>query len=88
MSPRILCDGRAVLHVGDCLEILRTMPDNSVDAVVTDANIAEARISHAYRVWQEDRRQGSLFGGKQEAALVGERIDSAIGGAKFKVEAA
>ena len=38
------------------------------------ANIAEARISHTYRGWQEDRRQGSLFGGKQEAALVGERI--------------
>lgn len=51
------------------------------------ANIAEARISHTYRGWQEDRRQGSLFGGKQEAALVGERIDAAIGGAKVKVEA-
>jgi site-specific DNA-methyltransferase (adenine-specific) len=24
------------LHLGDCLDILRTMPDNSVDAVVTD----------------------------------------------------
>ena len=24
-----------VIH-GDCLEVLRTMPDNSVDAVVTD----------------------------------------------------
>ena len=36
MSPRILCDGRASLHHGDCLDILRTMPDNSVDSVVTD----------------------------------------------------
>ena len=27
---------RYQLHHGDCLEILRTMPDNSVDAVVTD----------------------------------------------------
>lgn len=24
------------LHHGDCLEVLRTLPDNSVDAVVTD----------------------------------------------------
>lgn len=27
---------RFQLHVGDCLEVLRTMPDNSVDAIVTD----------------------------------------------------
>lgn len=36
MSPRILCDGRASLHIGDCLDALRDMPDNSVDSVVTD----------------------------------------------------
>lgn len=28
--------GDATLHLGDCLEVLRTMPDCSVDAVVTD----------------------------------------------------
>jgi len=27
---------RYQLHYGDCLEVLRTLPDNSVDAVVTD----------------------------------------------------
>ncbi len=27
---------KATLHLGDCLEVLRTMPDNSVDSVVTD----------------------------------------------------
>ena len=52
------------------------------------ADIAEARISHAYTQQQEERRQGSLFGGQQEAESVGERIEAAIGGAKFKVEAA
>ena len=25
-----------VLHQGDCLDILRTIPDNSIDSVVTD----------------------------------------------------
>jgi len=25
-----------ILHLGDCLEVLRTLPDNSVDSVVTD----------------------------------------------------
>jgi DNA modification methylase len=28
--------GNATLHIGDCLEILRTLPDSSVDSVVTD----------------------------------------------------
>jgi site-specific DNA-methyltransferase (adenine-specific) len=28
--------GPATLHLGDCLEVLRTLPANSVDAVVTD----------------------------------------------------
>jgi len=26
----------AILHHGDCLEVLKTLPDNSVDSVVTD----------------------------------------------------
>lgn len=24
------------LHLGDCLEVMRSMPDKSVDAVITD----------------------------------------------------
>ena len=35
MSKRTI-GGRAVLHVGDCLDALRVMPSNSVDSVVTD----------------------------------------------------
>jgi DNA modification methylase len=29
-------DSRVTLHHGDCLDVLRTLPDNSVDSVVTD----------------------------------------------------
>jgi len=29
-------DGRAVLHCGDCVDVIKTLPDNSIDAVVTD----------------------------------------------------
>ena len=61
MTPRVLCDGRAALHVGDCLEALREMPSNSVDSVVTYSDIAEARIVHAWKEWCEGRRQGALF---------------------------
>ena len=31
-----LADGRVVLHAGDCLEVLASLPENSIDAVVTD----------------------------------------------------
>jgi len=35
MVSKVELDG-ATLHLGDCLEVLRTLPDCSVDAVVTD----------------------------------------------------
>jgi DNA modification methylase len=31
-----LADGRVFLHSGDCLEVLASLPENSIDAVVTD----------------------------------------------------
>lgn len=37
------------LHLGDCLESLKNMPDNSVDSVITDHVIAKARIEHAMK---------------------------------------
>ena len=24
------------LHLGDCMDVMRSMPDNSIDAIVTD----------------------------------------------------
>jgi site-specific DNA-methyltransferase (adenine-specific) len=48
------------LHNGDCLEILRTMPDNSVDAVVTDPPYGLAFMGKKWdydvpsiEIWQE-----------------------------------
>ena len=29
-------DGQVVLHIGDCFDVLDTLPENSIDAVVTD----------------------------------------------------
>lgn len=34
--PSSMTDDRCTLHLGDCLEVLRTLPDASVHAVVTD----------------------------------------------------
>lgn len=32
----VFSNGRSTLHVGDCLEVMRSMPDGSITAVVTD----------------------------------------------------
>jgi DNA modification methylase len=35
-SPRAFLDGRVVLHAGDCREVLRALPADSIDSVVCD----------------------------------------------------
>ena len=35
-SPQVFLDGRVTLYAGDCLDVVKTLPDNSVDACVTD----------------------------------------------------
>lgn len=34
-ETRSILDGRCAIHVGDCIEVMRSMPANSVDCVVT-----------------------------------------------------
>lgn len=61
------------LYLGDCLEVLRTLPDNSVDAVIADPPYSETRakwdaIIPMVELWEELKRvikpQGAivLFG--------------------------
>ena len=48
------------LHLGDCLDVLRTLPDNSVDAVVTDPpyGIGKADWDALFPVeWYADARR-------------------------------
>jgi tRNA G10 N-methylase Trm11 len=40
-----------VVHCGDCLEVLREMPDQSIDAVITDPPYAE--VKRDYGRWTE-----------------------------------
>jgi site-specific DNA-methyltransferase (adenine-specific) len=35
-SVKTFHDGKVTLHAGDCLDVLKALPENSVDAVVTD----------------------------------------------------
>jgi len=36
MEPQVFLEGRVTLHPGDCMDVLARLPENSVDAVVTD----------------------------------------------------
>lgn len=36
MTAQSFLDGRVTLHCGDCLDVLASLPENSVDSVVTD----------------------------------------------------
>jgi hypothetical protein len=53
-TPVDVLEGRATwsLHHGDCLELLRALPDNSVDALVTDP---PSGISFMSRSWDKDK---------------------------------
>jgi len=74
-------DDVVTLHHGDCLEVLRELPDASVDAVVTDPPYG---ISFMGKAWDQPGEYGSksrrgggpnLRRGAQDAALEAGRYD-------------
>lgn len=36
MNPELLLDGKVSLYCGDCISVMETLPENSIDAIVTD----------------------------------------------------
>jgi hypothetical protein len=49
------------LHVGDCLDVLRTLPDNSIDAICTDppyglTDLTTPRVLEAIAAWMSGDR--------------------------------
>lgn len=48
MNPETFLDGRVVLHKGDCLDVLKTLADNSIDSVVTDPPYALVSITRRF----------------------------------------
>ena len=66
------------LHPGDCLDVLKTLPDNSVDAVVTDppyglSNHDAVDVADALRCWLDGKPytpKGKGFMGKDWDAFV------------------
>lgn len=48
MGGELLLSGRVVLHHGDCREVLRSIPDASIDGVVTDPPYALVSITKRF----------------------------------------
>lgn len=75
----VIEDDFVTLHGGDCLDVLRSMPDNSIDAVVTDppyglGNTTGAQVAETVTRWvQGDREfipEGRGFMGRPWDAFV------------------
>ena len=47
-ETKSLAGGRVTLHVGDCLDVLASLPENSVDAIVTDPPYGLAFMGKAW----------------------------------------
>jgi adenine-specific DNA-methyltransferase len=45
--------GAAVLHHGECLEVMRTLPDSSIDAIVTDPPYFKVKADAWDRQWDK-----------------------------------
>ena len=72
MTVTEFLDGRVSLYAGDCLDVLATLPENSVDAVVTDPPYHLTSIVNRLGVADSAelkgdvyRRAGAGFMGKQ-----------------------
>ncbi len=48
VQPTVFLDGRVALHAGDCLDVVRALPDCSVDAVVTDPPYALVSVQKRF----------------------------------------
>jgi site-specific DNA-methyltransferase (adenine-specific) len=77
MTSSLLPDDKTrwVLHNGNCLDVLRSMPDESVDSVITDppyglSGHSAADVQEALRAWLDGKpyESGSLRKGQENCA--------------------
>lgn len=77
-------DGRVTVHPGDCREVLASIPDASIDSVVTDPPYALVSIGKRFGAdGAKPTRDGDVFS-RSSAGFMGKRWDT--GEAAFAVE--
>lgn len=70
MTATDLLGGRVILHAGDCLDVMAALPENSVDACVTDGPYFLPSISNRFGSETAAVAQGRIFQGSQ-AGFIG-----------------
>lgn len=82
-APVSFLDGRVVLHGGDCREVIRTLADGSIDAIVTDPPYA--LVSLGKRFGKAGAKNGSKDAyARASAGFMGKQWDT--GEAAFAAE--
>lgn len=79
--------GKVVLHSGDCRDVMRALPDNSVDAIVTDPPYALVSIQKRFSSETAAAAQAEGMGGaykRLSGGFMGKKWDT--GEAAFAVE--
>lgn len=77
-------NGRVILHGGDCCEVIKTLPANSIDAVVTDPPYALVSIVKRFgSKGAKPTRDGDVYS-RASAGFMGKQWDT--GEAAFAVE--
>lgn len=62
MTVRDFLDGKVTLHCGDCLEVLKALPDDSIDSVVCDPPYG---LEFMGKEWDAPWKNGQETGGKR-----------------------
>jgi site-specific DNA-methyltransferase (adenine-specific) len=84
MEPQTFLDGRVTLHAGDCLDVLRGLPDGAFDSVVTDPPYALVSIVKRFgKAGAKPTRDGDVYS-RASAGFMGKAWDT--GERAFAVE--
>lgn len=66
MTAQAFLGGRVVLHAGDCIDVMRAMPEASVDAVVTDPPYGLEFMGKDWDVFAPKRKNASVWNGRRQ----------------------
>lgn len=84
MTVRTFLDGKVTLHASDCRDVMRALPDESVDAVVTDPPYALVSIVKRFgKLGSAATKDGDVYS-RSSAGFMGKQWDT--GEAAFAVE--
>jgi hypothetical protein len=83
LKPVAFLDGRVNLFAGDCLEVLATLPENSVDSVVTDPPYGLEFMGKQWDTFKVGRSEKYKEGGKIDRDGIAARVGKGGAGPSY-----